>query len=107
MALAKTGHIDAGTPARPHSPIGRAGMADQAFRYLTMAFSLTAVALIIWIGIELFIQCEPTRKLFGWHMLTSRTWDVPKGIYGALPVIYGSLVTAAISMVVAVPLGIG
>lgn len=85
----------------------RAGLKDRLFRYLTMGFGLLALALIVWIGFGLYRESAMTRHLFGWRMVTGSTWDVVHDVYGAWPFFYGTLVTSAIALVLAAPLGIG
>jgi phosphate transport system permease protein len=46
-------------------------------------------------------------ETFGWHFFTSSTWDVNAGQFGALVPIVGTLVTALIAIVVAVPVSFG
>jgi phosphate transport system permease protein len=43
---------------------------------------------------------------FGWHFLISADWDPVNEIYGALPVIYGTLVSSLIALIIAVPISI-
>jgi phosphate transport system permease protein len=49
----------------------------------------------------------PALKEIGWGFFTDDTWDPVKGVYGALAFIYGTVVTSAIAMLIAVPLGVG
>jgi phosphate transport system permease protein len=44
---------------------------------------------------------------FGFRFLTGRTWDPVSGDFGALPFVYGTLVTSALALLVAVPTGVG
>jgi phosphate transport system permease protein len=44
---------------------------------------------------------------FGWSFLTTQEWDVPASKFGALVPIYGTLVTAGIAMIIAVPVSFG
>jgi phosphate transport system permease protein len=85
----------------------RAGLGDALFHYTTAAFGLVVLALIVWIGFGLYRQSALTRHMFGWSMLAGSTWDVPRQVYGALPFIYGTLVSSALALVLAVPLGVG
>src|SRR2546423_615501 len=79
---------------------------DKPFYLATMLSALTALLLIVWIGYQLFSVSAPTRHQFGWKMLTTSQWDVPREIYGALPEIYGSLISALLALVIAVPLAV-
>ena len=56
---------------------------------------------------ELFAQSSLARHKFGWNFLTTSTWDPVAGTFGALPFIYGTVVTSALAMIIAIPLGIG
>jgi len=44
---------------------------------------------------------------FGFSFLTSRQWNPVKGEFGALPFIYGTVVSSAIALLIAVPLSLG
>ena len=46
-------------------------------------------------------------KTFGFAFVTSDKWDVVNGQFGALVPIYGTLVTSAIALIIAVPISIG
>jgi phosphate transport system permease protein len=69
------------------------------------AFSILAVtAYVVW---ELWINSAIPRHQFGWSFLVTQTWDPVAGNFGALPFVYGTLVTSALALVIAVPLGVG
>ena len=84
-----------------------AGLADKIFKNSTMAFSLLVGVLIVWIGIQLFRESSITRHMSGISILSSTEWDVQHQKYGALPFILGTLVTSALALLIAVPVGIG
>jgi phosphate transport system permease protein len=79
---------------------------DRAFRWLTLLMAFSVFALIILIGLELFEGSKPALQKFGWQFLTGSTWDPVNDVYGALAFIFGTLVTSAIALVIAVPLSI-
>ena len=79
---------------------------DQAFEWLTLAMASAVVLLVILIGWELWNGSSLAIKKFGFHFLTSSTWDPVAEQFGALPFIYGTLVSSAIALLIAVPLGI-
>jgi phosphate transport system permease protein len=72
---------------------------------------LAAAALIILITAaifyELYAQSAMSRDKFGWHFLVTSVWDPVAGIFGALPFIYGTVITSIVGLVIAVPLGLG
>src|SRR5437667_6642235 len=81
-------------------------LADEAFEWLTLAMALTVVVLIILIGWQLWIGSSLAIKKFGFHFLTTSTWDPVAEQFGALPFIYGTLVSSLIALLIAVPLSI-
>lgn len=79
---------------------------DELSYLITLACAvaiLAVVALIIW---ELWTNSQPTVKTFGWSLLTSSRWDPNGNHFGALPFIYGTCITSALALTIAVPLGI-
>src|SRR5215467_9281705 len=81
-------------------------LGDKAFEWLTLAMALTVVALIILTGWQLWHGSMLAIKKFGFHFLTTSTWDPVAEQFGALPFIYGTLVSSLIALLIAVPLGI-
>ena len=73
--------------------------------------SYGAAALILLIAavfiIALFIPALPAVTKFGLGFFISRTWDPVRTQFGALPAIYGTLLTSAIALVIAFPIGLG
>jgi phosphate transport system permease protein len=65
------------------------------------------VAITTLLVVELYRNSEPSRAKFGWSFLWTRTWDPVAGQFGALPFIYGTLVTSALAMIFGIPLGVG
>src|SRR6478752_5755799 len=79
---------------------------DKAFEWLTLAMASSVVVLVILIGWELSVGSSLAIKKFGFHFLATSTWDPVAEEFGALPFIYGTLVSSAIALIIAVPLGI-
>lgn len=92
---------------RPDAAGRRTRLADAVFRYGTMLFALLVLGIIVWIGAGLYAQSAPSRQAFGWRMLVTSEWDVPRQVYGALPFIYGTFVSTALALLLAVPVGVG
>jgi phosphate transport system permease protein len=86
------------------SPPSRFG--DKAFEWLTLAMAFAVALLIILVGWELWSGSLLAIKKFGVHFLTTSTWDPVAEEFGALPFIYGTLVSSLIALLIAVPLGI-
>jgi phosphate transport system permease protein len=76
-----------------------------------LAIAYGAAALILLIAgvfiIALFIPALPAITKFGLGFFISRTWDPVRSQFGALPAIYGTLITSAIALVIAFPIGLG
>jgi phosphate transport system permease protein len=79
---------------------------DRAFKGLTLVMALSVFVLIILIGYELAHGSSAAIRQFGWHFLTSSDWDPVNEKFGAVPFIFGTLVTSAIGLLIAVPLSI-
>jgi phosphate transport system permease protein len=98
MALAqRTAQAEMAPPSR---------FGDRAFEWFTLAMALVVVLLIILIGWELWNGSVLAVKKFGFHFLTTSTWDPVAEQFGALPFIYGTLMSSLIALLIAVPLGI-
>ncbi|MBI1332469.1 MAG: phosphate ABC transporter permease subunit PstC [Armatimonadetes bacterium] len=95
------------SPDRFKSRAGFALIKDLAFERASLLFGVLVVILIGWIGIRLFLNSSLTRGRFGLSFLTHSVWDVPHQTYGALPFIYGTLVSSALAILIALPLGVG
>jgi phosphate transport system permease protein len=79
---------------------------DRAFKWLTLAMALAVFVLIALIGFELFNGSKLALHKFGWRFLVTSNWDPVNDVYGALPFIFGTLVSSAIALVIAVPVSI-
>jgi len=84
--------------------LARAG--DPLFYGLTLASAASILVITGWLVYQLYVNCEETRRQFGWSFLVGRNWDPVAGDFGALPFIYGTIVTSIIALLIATPLGI-
>lgn len=95
----------AGARARVRlKPPSRLG--DGIFQALTLLMALAVVVLLFLVGWELVRGSELSIRQFGFHFLITSTWDPVAGQFGALPFIYGTVVSSLIALVIAVPLSI-
>jgi phosphate transport system permease protein len=106
MATASTQTV-AVAPSRLHQWLRRLRSGDEIAHIVTLVFALSVVALTLFVVERLWSQSVASRQAFGWRFLFSRTWDPVAGDFGALTFIYGTIVTSAVALVIAVPLGIG
>jgi phosphate transport system permease protein len=85
----------------------RTRWADGIFRSLMLLCSLSVLAIVVLIVVELVLQSRLTLYKFGWKFFISETWDPVAGNFGALTFIYGTLVSSILALVIAVPLSLG
>jgi phosphate transport system permease protein len=79
---------------------------DLLFSGLTFLSGWGTVALLGLIGLEVGYAALPAMRQFGFHFLISTDWDPVNDQYGALPLIYGTMVSAALALLIATPLGV-
>ena len=79
---------------------------DRLLFLLTLLASLGTVAIMVAIAYNVIRGAELSFQTFGLSFLTSSAWDVNKGVFGALPGLYGTAVTSLIALVIAGPLAI-
>ena len=79
---------------------------DRIFRILTAACAFVVIALMAGIVVELVRNSGLSMRTFGLDFLTSDAWSPGKGEFGALSSVFGTVVSTAIAMVIAVPLSI-
>ena len=82
-------------------------MADRVFGWLAKGAALFTLAMLIAILLSLTISAWPAIDKFGLGFLTSTKWDPVKGEFGGLVMIYGTLVTSFIALLIAVPVSFG
>jgi phosphate transport system permease protein len=80
---------------------------DAAFRAATRLFALGVLILLGGVVVALAAGAQPAFEKFGWYFLVSDAWNPVKDNFGALPAIYGTLVTSFIAMLIAIPVGLG
>ncbi len=85
----------------------RAGAGDTRFRLTALAAALLVLAIFAGVIASLVIGAMPSFKAFGFGFIVDEAWRPTREHFGALAPIYGTLVTSAIAMVIALPVGIG
>jgi phosphate transport system permease protein len=79
---------------------------DDGFIWVVRSFAFLTVALLFWISWVIFDKARPAIAKFGLGFFWGKDWDVPNEIYGALPYIYGTIISSALSLILAVPIGL-
>jgi phosphate transport system permease protein len=94
-------------PGPVDASLKRFARTDARFRYFT--FGAACLVLLIFTGIIIALGNGAwlAIRTFGAGFLTSTAWNPVTEKFGALPAIYGTLITSTLAMLVAVPVGIG
>jgi len=88
-------------------PLLSGTVADKLFGWLAKGAALLTLALLIGILGSLVIGAWPAIAKYGLGFLTSTTWDPVLNEYGGLVMIYGTLATSVIALLIAVPVSFG
>jgi len=87
--------------------IRRLAFSDALFHRLTQAAALVVLLILGGVIVSLIDGSLPAFQKFGFGFFTNQVWNPVTKKFGALAPIYGTVVTSAIAMVIAVPLGMG
>jgi len=80
---------------------------DFVFKGLTVVFAFSILAILLLMVVEMHRESLPALARFGWHFVTGRDWDAVQGSFGALPFIWGSVVSSVLALLLATPLSVG
>jgi len=80
---------------------------DEIAYLATLVAALTIILITALLAQHLWANSLLSRQKFGWSFLTSKTWDPVNGNFGALPFVYGTVLTSVLGLLIAVPIGIG
>ncbi len=80
---------------------------DAIFHRVTQAFSVLVLAALLGIIVSLFVNAWPTFQKFGFQFLWHVEWDIIKEDFGAAIAIVGTVTSAGIALLIAVPLAFG
>jgi len=79
---------------------------DVIYRSVLTILALLLPLLLVLIAAELVVNAMPALSKFGLGFLTRSTWDPVQGEFGALPLIFGTLYSSLVALVIAVPLAL-
>ncbi|KKD38939.1 phosphate ABC transporter permease subunit PstC [Limnoraphis robusta] len=80
---------------------------DSGFIWLTRIFAWGIAGILLLIALPIAQQAIPAFQKFGLGFLFTSAWNPVQETYGAWPMIYGTLVSSFIALLIAVPLGLG
>ena len=86
---------------------GRLRGGDEVAWAVTFFFALLILGVTLLLVYELWSASAPSREKFGFGFLTSRLWNPVTDEFGALPYIYGTVLTSFLALLISVPLGVG
>ncbi|MGA3078497.1 MAG: phosphate ABC transporter permease subunit PstC [Bryobacteraceae bacterium] len=105
--MATSAAVSAPPPTGARALVLRLCNGDEVARLITLAFASSILLVTIGLVYELWVTSALARHKFGFGFLTSSMWDPVSGQFGALPFIYGTVITSVIALLIAVPLGVG
>jgi phosphate transport system permease protein len=94
---------DGGLAAR----LSGARVGDRIYSLTILLFASAVPLLLIFIAWEIGVAGWPALREFGFGFLTSSTWDPVRGVFGAAPAIYGTVVSSIVALMIATPLALG
>ena len=105
-ALARRSHAAMSSP--PPARRARAGAtADRLFAWAARGAALLTLGLLAAIMVSLVAGAWPAIRAFGPGFMTSAVWDPVRQQFGGLVMIYGTLMTSLIALLIAVPVSFG
>jgi len=93
--------------SRPPARAARGPWADRLFAGAALGAALLTLALLAGIMVSLVIGAAPAIQEYGLSFLVRSEWDPVQNRYGGLVMIYGTLMSSAIALLVAVPVSFG
>jgi phosphate transport system permease protein len=91
----------------PLVSLERANYGDRAFKLVLTLAAVTVPALLGFMVYELWDGSSLAVARFGFDFVTSSTWDPVAEQFGALPLIFGTMLSSLIALLIAVPLSLG
>ena len=105
QSLASSGHSMTKPPSKNKPRSGP--LADRIFAWLAKGAALFTLATLLAILVSLTVSAWPAISRYGFGFLTSTSWDPVKQDFGGLVMIYGTLMTSLIALLIAVPVSFG
>jgi phosphate transport system permease protein len=82
-------------------------LGDRVYRSLTAGFALAIPAILCLVAAEVLVAAWPALRTFGVHFLTSSEWDPVRQRFGAAPMVYGTVVSSVVALLLATPFALG
>src|SRR2546426_2465059 len=91
----------------PRTLLRRLRSGDEIAHLATLCFAASVILITTWLVYVLWVNSALPRHKFGLHFFLTSVWDPIFDQFGALLFIYGTLVTSAVALLLAVPAGLG
>jgi phosphate transport system permease protein len=79
---------------------------DEGFTWLARLFACCTVVVLVWMTWVIFRQALPAIQAYGLGFLWSQDWNIGELTFGALPYLYGTVISSAIALILAIPIGL-
>jgi phosphate transport system permease protein len=86
---------------------GNNAWGDRLFRLLTLGFAASILLILFIMAFEMIKESIPSIRKFGWGFTIGKDWDPVQEQFGALPFLYGSIVSSILAILLATPLSVG
>lgn len=107
--MADVGNVQTSeTPVRPlWGRTGVSSLSDRILRWALTAVAVSVLLLIAFFFVRLWVESKPAFDRFGYFgFVFGAEWNVSQAIYGAIPMIVGTLITSAVALVIGVPVAV-
>ena len=92
---------------RPSGRVRDVNFGDRLFRWVTSLFAAGALLTLAAMAIQMTRASAMSIRRFGFAFVTGTDWDPVREHFGALPFIYGTLISSLLALVIAVPVALG
>jgi phosphate transport system permease protein len=96
-----------GKPPAPLFRVRSGEIGDRVFKYAMLLCGSAVLGMLVLIVYELVLRSGPSWHAFGFKFFAAHDWDPVNEQFGALPFIYGTLVSSLLALIIAVPLSLG
>ena len=79
---------------------------DRIFKIITAGFAVLIIVTVVAIALQMLVSSKLSLRAFGFRFLTSTDWNPVLGSFGALPFIYGTVMSSLLALSLAVPISV-
>jgi phosphate transport system permease protein len=101
------GVVETRSVSRPLWLGGDVNLGDRIFRFVTASFAAGAILTLAAMALQMTRASMLSIRKFGFGFVVGTSWDPVRELFGALPFIYGTLVSSFLALFIAVPISLG